>query len=565
MTGLKPRMWQEKALQKFNLHDGLCFLIDATPGAGKTYFSAFCTKSLMTSYRDLFTVIVVPTTALKDSFLNSYHAAGINLTTVLKDGRGRPTDFQGAVVTYQQLPNLISSFEQWVRNGQKMMFVFDEVHHASEENVWGSAAESCGRMAVKILAMTGTPFRGDGKRISFINYNDQGMAASNASYTYREAVAMRDCREVVFLHDDGVAEYYRNEIDMQNDTVTKQKISEAKNGAAYEVSKVIFRKDSEWLNTVLVKADKKLEQYRAEALNAGGIVICRPGYDENDDRHLKPIANMIEEMTGERPVVITHEDKDANAKIEQFRNSKSKWIIAVRKISEGVDIKRLRVMVVLSCPSTELLFRQLVGRVVRVEDKEKHENATVFIAKFPSLMEWASRIMEEAKQGIKDREEMGEGNGNGTNGNSFFHAKGCSHEHGGGTSIFGEHYNPYEINFAESIKENDPLLASVSIIQIAHLCKKMNVTPPNQEQPTKPLHEIKVEKRTKVNRLAREYAIKTAPTGDKPDFAGIWKKISSAIGVKNLDDLTDNHPIEKMDMAIRLLEKAIASLGCGDE
>jgi hypothetical protein len=53
----------------------------------------------------------------------------------------------------------------------------------------------------------------------------------------------------------------------------------------------------------------------------------------------------------------------------------------------GVDIKRLRVLVMAMRPTTELLFRQLVGRIVRVQDPkaDPRERATAFIAKFHGL------------------------------------------------------------------------------------------------------------------------------------------------------------------------------------
>lgn len=563
MNTFEPRQWQKAALKRFQVHNDLCFLIDATPGAGKTFFSGFCTKSILEDHPKIFTVIVVPTTALKKSFLDSYHELGLNLTTGLKDGKGRPKEFDGAVVTYQQLPNLITSFETWKSVGEKLFFVFDEVHHASEDNKWGYAAESCGRISEKILAMTGTPFRGDGSRISFIKYSQDGVAVSNASYTYRKAVTQDVCREVFFMHDDGAAEYYRNEYDMQQGKITESKISEARNGEEYNVSKVIFRKDSEWLNKILYKADEKLEQYRAVNPNAGGIIICRPGFDDNADRHLRPVANMLKEITGEMPVIISHEDKDANVKIDQFRKSSQKWIISVRKISEGVDIKRLRVMAILSYPSTELLFRQLVGRVVRVEKKGQNENATVFMAKFPQLVEWAAKIMEEAAQGLKDRGREASRSENGdNNGSSTFFARGCTHEDGGGTSIYGEQYNPLEITFAEQLKTDDPMLTSVSTAQVAHLCKKLGIAPPTQSQPTKPLHQIKIDKRKEIDNLSKRIAYQRALPGEKPNFAEVRKRLNSALGIKDIDDLFDNHGVEKMDQAISVLESLLHEEPC---
>ena len=54
-----------------------------------------------------------------------------------------------------------------------------------------------------------------------------------------------------------------------------------------------------------------------------------------------------------------------NARIKAFRNTTKRWIVSVAMVSEGVDIKRLRVLVYLPNALTELAFRQAVGRVVR--------------------------------------------------------------------------------------------------------------------------------------------------------------------------------------------------------
>ena len=115
---IKPRGWQVDALELFNSRRNKEFLLDATPGAGKTIFSALCARELLQSKRVDFCLIVVPTVVLKGTenggFLADWHKVGIQITTVLKDGMGYPSDFAGAVTTYQQLPNLISTIETWV-------------------------------------------------------------------------------------------------------------------------------------------------------------------------------------------------------------------------------------------------------------------------------------------------------------------------------------------------------------------------------------------------------------------------------------------------------------------
>lgn len=553
MSYIKPRGWQVDALDKFLASNNKSFLVEATPGAGKTIFSGLCAKQLIDDGTASFIVIVVPTTALKgDSdagFLGDWNKVGIDITTVLKAGKNAPRDFHGAVVTYQQLPSLSSTFEVWERNGERVFFVFDEVHHASESNVWGSAAETCGRVAARILCMSGTPFRGDGRRISYVRYDSDDRAIPDASYSYRQAVRDNVCREVLFAHDDGVAEY------VLKGELNETQISQANKENVGAVAATIFRKDSNWLETVITKADARLDDYRIADIDAGGIVICRPGIDDDDDRHLFQVADMVAKVTGEKPIVVTHEDPDANAKIEAFRKSSTRWICAVRKISEGVDIKRLRVMVMATKPGTELLFRQMVGRVVRVDDPKKRQDSTVYMARFPQLKEWADSIESEAKAGLRDEEKSRGESQEKERGVSDFAPIGSTHEDGGAVSSFGEQFSPQEIMRAEEVKRGDVQLSDISVATLAHVLRKLgDVTP--EDFAGKPKHERKRELRQEINNLVRRVAFQLNP--DKPDFAAVWNAVHRQFQVRGIDDLMDNHGIDRMEQVKEFLKRVVA-------
>jgi len=553
---IEPRGWQKGALRKFKALDQAFFMIEATPGAGKTIFSGLCAQHLFDTGSINFVIIVVPTTALKTAFVNSFHEKiGISLTPVVKGGSGLPAKtYQGGVMTYQQLPNMITTLETWKRNGANIFFIFDEIHHASEDNIWGSAVESCGRVASRTLGMTGTPFRGDGNRISFVKYNDDGRCVPNYSFSYKDAVAANVCRELLFVHDDGIAEYVFNE------QIEEHRISDAKKKNSGKVAATIFKKDTPWLNTVITKADEKLDEYRLTS-NAGGLVICRPGYNSNQDRHLHDVACVLQKITGEAPIVITHEDPDANAKIEKFKKSSDRWIVAVRKVSEGIDIKRLKVCVLASYPSTELLFRQIIGRVVRVENPNVCEDATVFMAKFAELVEMANRVTEEAEAGLaekKQKESKESEDQNNPQPDSLFLPMSSTHEDGGGTSSYGEFFSPEEIIFAEQLKSTHSNMKSVSVTHIARLHQIYGITPPNRKPPTKSKHEIIQGHRKELNALTRKYAIKLDPI--KPHFQAAWFLLNKKLGVKNLNDLCDNREIEDIQNAIDIMKKAVAGV-----
>ena len=62
-----------------------------------------------------------------------------------------------------------------------------------------------------------------------------------------------------------------------------------------------------------------------------------------DQDHAHAIARLLRERAGTRATVATSDDPDASRKIATFTESTDPWIVAVRMVSEGVDIPRLKV------------------------------------------------------------------------------------------------------------------------------------------------------------------------------------------------------------------------------
>ena len=560
---ITPRGWQKNAVEKYKACSGDFFLVDATPGSGKTYLSGFCIKEVQKEYPNIFIVIVVPTTAIKKSFCDAYHDLGIELKPELKHARGRPTEFDGAVVTYHQLPNLVKTFKIWVKNQkQQILFVFDEIHHTSRENIWGNAANECGTLAAKIIAMSGTPFRSDGYPITFINYDEDGVAISDATYSYRMAVTDNVCRSIEFPQGDGTAEWT---LDDDEESV---EISEITTKDEYKAAATIFKPGSKWMEAAIRTCNNQLMQYRKVYPNAGGIVICRPGKSDIDERHIHAIAKLMTDILGEKPVIITHDEESANDKIEDFKRSSTKWIISVRKIAEGVDIKRLRVMLLLSLPNSELFFRQLAGRILRVENTDNNpEDAQMYIANHPRLVTWAERISMESEIGLKEHKEKSEVENeieDDFNDKPIFDPKECSHIDAGCTSMDGEHFSVDEMQKATQIKRGDNALEHVSVTTIAGILRRgfeftEKNNDNNRESDPVSLFQQKQHKRNQINALCQKInGIRQRASNlskDKFNYKAVHQQWNKIIKVQNIEDLVDNHPIEKMDETIALLRE----------
>jgi hypothetical protein len=138
---------------------------------------------------------------------------------------------------------------------------------------------------------------------------------------------------------------------------------------------------------VLRAADARLSKVRAGMPDAGGLVIA------SDHAAARAYAKLLHAITGTAPVVVLSDDKTASAKIAGFAESEARWMVAVRMVSEGVDIPRLAVGVYATSVNTPLFFAQAVGRFVRA--RQPGETASVFLPSVPVLLQHASEMEVE--------------------------------------------------------------------------------------------------------------------------------------------------------------------------
>ena len=132
---------------------------------------------------------------------------------------------------------------------------------------------------------------------------------------------------------------------------------------------------------------------RRNTADAGGLVVAR------DRPHADAYAQILTRITGERPAVAHGSQQDPKKIIDDFRDSDQPWIVAVKMVSEGVDIPRLAVGVYATNTGTPLFFRQVVGRFVRTRPNEEL-NAQLFIPAVPRLMELGRTIEDELRHQI---------------------------------------------------------------------------------------------------------------------------------------------------------------------
>src|SRR5207247_2593682 len=119
-------------------------------------------------------------------------------------------------------------------------------------------------------------------------------------------------------------------------------------------------------------------------VDAGGLVIA------SDQQAARAYARLLRDITGEPAVVVLSDDAGSSGRIAEFTRSAQRWLVAVRMVSEGVDIPRLAVGVYATSASTPLYFAQAIGRFVRA--RQPGETASVFLPSVGHLLGLASEM-----------------------------------------------------------------------------------------------------------------------------------------------------------------------------
>ena len=393
---IRLRRWQKAALESFRARSETDFLAVATPGAGKTRFALAAARLSLAEGRCKRVIVVCPTQALKRQWAGGAEELDLHLDGAWSAAAGElPADLHGIVTTYQQVATSARALRPL---GDDAFVIFDEIHHAGDERAWGESVRLAFQGAAERLSLSGTPFRSDTQPIPFVRYSGD-EAQPDFSYGYGDALRDRGVvRPVHFPRVDGQMEWLG-----ADGSYTSAAFDDALDRVrSRQRLRTALAVDGEWLPEVLRQAHRALRDARATHPRAGGLVIAI------DQQHARGIAGLMRRHLGVDPVVVTSDDPDATARIGLFSESDAPWIVAVRMVSEGVDIPRLRVGVFATTTQTELFFRQAVGRLVRYTRGLGSQRAYLFIPADPALRAHAERIGEERRHSLRRRDDDGE-------------------------------------------------------------------------------------------------------------------------------------------------------------
>ena len=388
MSSSRPlRAWQKAALDLYAAKgDPGDYLVTATPGAGKTTFALTLAGALLKRKVVARVIVVAPTDHLRSQWAEAANAMGIALDPSLTNDIGPVSDeFQGYVCTYAQvaLKPMLHRRRAEIRS---TLVILDEIHHAGDGLSWGDAVSEAFEPAKRRLALTGTPFRSKpGEKIPFVKYEDLGGGdlKSTADYTYGYSQALKDhvVRPVLFAAYSGVARWRTSAGDVVAASLSEP-LTKDQEMTAWRTA---LNPAGQWIPHVIAAADARLSEVRAQGMPDAGAMILAA-----DQENARAYAKIIEQVTGTEPTLVLSEDSKASSRIDQFSHSNDRWLVAVRMVSEGVDVPRLAVGIWATNYRTPLFFAQAIGRFVR--SRRRGETATVFLPAVRPLLALAAEM-----------------------------------------------------------------------------------------------------------------------------------------------------------------------------
>jgi superfamily II DNA or RNA helicase len=386
-TASKLRAWQAAALSTYLDRGPQDFLAVATPGAGKTTYALRVATELLGQGVVTAVTIVAPTEHLKTQWADAAARVGIHIDPRFSNSSARHShEYDGVALTYAQVASR-PSLHRTRTQAERTLVILDEIHHGGDNLSWGDAIREAFEPAVRRLALTGTPFRSDTSPIPFVRYEEDrdGIRRSASDYTYGYAEALRDgvVRPVLFMAYGGAMRWRTK----AGDEIAARLGEPLTKDAMAHAWRTALDPKGEWIPAVLAAADKRLTEVRRGVPDAGALVIA------SNQTAARAYAKILEGITGKKPTVVLSDDAGASARIEEFSASDDRWMVAVRMVSEGVDVPRLCVGVYATSTSTPLFFAQAVGRFVRA--RKRGETASVFLPSVATILEHAARLEDE--------------------------------------------------------------------------------------------------------------------------------------------------------------------------
>jgi superfamily II DNA or RNA helicase len=345
------------------------FVLDATPGGGKTRGCSIFAHELLDSGVVQKVLIVVPRDSLRsqtrEGFTdNEYLFRGIvDDPKQIRRGQESMLERSGWVTTYQAIAAAPDRWLRLVRNF-RLLLILDEGHHLSERPTddpevaegaaWWRGVKPIADIATRILLASGTLWARRGQKIPLVPYREDGTIVADVTYSRREAMAEKAILPINFKRIDGRAMFaHRGHVrDVQLSTARK-----ADNGKA--------------LKTLLLSQDYRdhllgrlteWQTYRRTTYPSRAIVIT------HSQKAARLVAEIVSKRIDTKVALAISDDAGSKRALKAFRSGGSaELLITVGMAHEGLDVRDATHLICMTDIRKKGWLEQAFGRVTRVD------------------------------------------------------------------------------------------------------------------------------------------------------------------------------------------------------
>lgn len=262
-------------------------------------------------------------------------------------------EHQIIVANYHQLSNVEKFFNG--REDAIDIIIIDEAHHQKAKTYQGIIKFF---KSAKIIGLTGTPFRSDGKKVDGKNI-----------YTYHFYEAIKD----KIIRNIKVSNVSPQEIELSFTD---------KDGRNYLIEDILKHKEDSWFrrgiatsedccNSIAKKAKEKLNELQNKFPETSHQIIASAMSVRHAREFVKPAFIRLGLKVG---MVSSHEEekKKNEATLDKLKQGKLNVIIQVKMLGEGFDHNKLGVAAIFNPYKSLNPYIQFIGRAVRKNENTEH-------------------------------------------------------------------------------------------------------------------------------------------------------------------------------------------------
>ena len=304
---------------------------------------------------------------------------------------GKPAEYSAIIVSPQALESSVvrMALKAMIGNlGNEVAVIVDEVHHCARENTWGSCVDSAAQAARVLVGLSGTPFRHDDGAILGLESEVDGAPAPDYRYTKAQALADGVVAPLNFMR---VESELRESEQASGRLLRKGKLSESDGEIGSDFLRIVLGPNGQTLERCIREGARMLTAVRATdqgPVEAAGAIQCATV------TQLRAVRSMLEKMGYQ--VMVTHQNdgQDPGSVIHRFREGEGDWLLGIHRLTEGLNVKRLRVGVNVNFNAkTRANFIQFAARMERLVAGIPPEDQTGYIV-IPRFPQWEKFALE---------------------------------------------------------------------------------------------------------------------------------------------------------------------------